>query len=69
MALAGIVPLLAEARDRRYAVLAFNVILLEYAEAIVAAAEAAGAGADPETAGVGAICACAGASRSARRTA
>jgi fructose-bisphosphate aldolase class II len=43
LALAGIVPLLAEARDRRYSVLAFNVILLEYAEAIVAAAEAAGA--------------------------
>jgi len=40
--LAGLRELLADAHAERYAVVAFNVILLEYAEAIVGAAEQAG---------------------------
>ncbi len=42
MSLTGLGPLLADARSGRYAIVAFNVILLEYAEAIVSAAEQAG---------------------------
>ena len=42
MPLTDLAPLLANAREGRYAIVAFNVILLEYAEAIVAAADEAG---------------------------
>ena len=42
MSLIGLGPLLTGARSGRYAIVAFNVILLEYAEAIVSGAEQAG---------------------------
>ncbi len=42
MPLTGLVPLLAAARAGRYAIVAFNVILLEYGEAVVTAAAEAG---------------------------
>jgi len=42
MPLTNLAPLLADAREGRHAIVAFNVILLEYAEAIVAAADETG---------------------------